>query len=46
VREFIRGALRKEALSCSATLRWLRDSGLACEQQRFKRIFTELQERT
>lgn len=46
VREFIVGALRTEALSCSATLRRLRDSGLACEQQRFKRIFTELQERT
>ena len=46
VREFIVGARRTEALSCSATLRRLRDSGLACEQQRFKRIFTELQERT
>ncbi|HYO53858.1 hypothetical protein [Archangium sp.] len=46
VREFIVRALHTEALSCSATLRQLRDSGLTCEQQRFKRIFTELQERT
>jgi hypothetical protein len=46
VREFIVRALHTEALSCSAALRKLRDSGLACEQQRFKRLFTELQERT
>ena len=46
VQQFIVRALRTEALSCSAALRRLRDSGLACEQQRFKRLFTELQERT
>jgi hypothetical protein len=46
VRQFIVRTLRTEAMSCSATLRRLRDSGLACEQQRFKRIFTDLQERT
>ncbi|WNG27696.1 hypothetical protein F0U62_29445 [Cystobacter fuscus] len=46
VQQFIVRALRTEALSCSAALRRLRDSGRACEQQRFKRLFTELQERT
>jgi hypothetical protein len=46
VQQFIVRTLRTEALSCSATLRRLRDSGRACEQQRFKRLFTELQERT
>ena len=46
VQQFIVRALSTEALSCSATLRRLRDSGRACEQQRFKRIFTELRERT
>jgi hypothetical protein len=46
VRQFIERALHAEALSCSATLRRLRDSGRACEQQRFKRLFHELKERT
>ncbi|ADO74647.1 hypothetical protein [Stigmatella aurantiaca] len=46
VRAFIARALRVEPLSCSATLRKLRDSGHACEQQRFKRIFLELRECT
>ncbi|MDC0710225.1 hypothetical protein POL68_17240 [Stigmatella sp. ncwal1] len=42
VRAFIAQALRTDPLSCSATLRKLRDSGHACEQQRFKRLFLEL----
>lgn len=46
VRQFIERALHAEALSCSATLRRLRDSGRACEQQRFKRLFHQLKERT
>lgn len=46
VRQFIEQELRTETRSCSATLRLLRDRGLACEQQRFKRIFSKLQERT
>jgi hypothetical protein len=46
VRQFIVQELRTDTRSCSATLRLLRDRGLACEQQRFKRIFSELQERT
>jgi hypothetical protein len=46
VRQFIVRALRTEKRSCSATLRLLRDSGLACEQKRFGRLFQQLQERT
>jgi hypothetical protein len=46
VRQFIERAQRTEALSCTAALRRLRDSGRACEQQRFKRLFTEMRERT
>jgi hypothetical protein len=45
VRQFIARALRAERRSCSATLRLLRDSGRACEQKRFGRLFHELQER-
>ncbi|KFA89882.1 hypothetical protein [Archangium violaceum] len=45
VRQFIVRALRTRKLSCSATLRQLRDSGLACEQKRFSRLFHALQER-
>ena len=46
VRQFIVRALHTESRTCSATLQLLRNSGLACEQQRFKRLFTELRERT
>jgi hypothetical protein len=42
VRRFIVRASRTKALSWSAALRLLRGGGRACEQQRFKRIFTEL----
>jgi hypothetical protein len=45
VRQFIARALRTERRSCSSTLRLLRDSGRACEQKRFGRLFHELQER-
>lgn len=46
VDQFIVRAQRTKALSCSAALRRLRDDGYACEQQRFKRIFSRRQERT
>jgi hypothetical protein len=46
VRRFIEQALRTEKRLCSATLKQLRDSGLACEQKRFSRLFHEFQERT
>jgi len=46
VRQFIVRAQRTETLSYTAALRRLRGSGLACEQQRFKRLFTETRERT
>ncbi|WP_257462311.1 hypothetical protein [Archangium lipolyticum] len=45
VRRFIAREMRTEQRTWSAMLRRLRDSGLACEQQRFRRLFHELQER-
>lgn len=45
VRQFIARELRTEQRTWSAILRRLRDSGLACEQQRMRRLFHELQER-
>jgi hypothetical protein len=45
VRQFITRELRKQKRSCSATLRLLRDSGHACEQQRFHRLFHQFQGR-
>jgi hypothetical protein len=45
VRQFIARELRTEQRTWSAMLRRLRDSGLACEQQRFRRLFHEFQER-
>jgi len=45
IRRFITRELHTEQRSCSATLRRLRDSGLACEQKRFSRLFHELRER-
>jgi len=45
VMQFIARESRTERFSWSATLRRLRDSGRACEQQRFRRLFHQFQER-
>ncbi|WP_375770403.1 hypothetical protein NR798_05775 [Archangium gephyra] len=45
VMQFIARESRMERFSWSATLRRLRDSGRACEQQRFRRLFHQYQER-
>lgn len=39
IRTWLRKALLRESLSCSAALRVYRDSGYACEQSRFGRIY-------
>jgi hypothetical protein len=47
VRGYIRQGLRKGPQpSCSSLLRALRDSGLACEQSRFKNLYWEVKEGT
>ena len=46
VRQFIVRASSAKPLSWSAALRMLRESGRACEQQRFKRLFTDSRVRT
>ncbi|WP_233165925.1 hypothetical protein [Archangium sp. Cb G35] len=45
VRRFIERTPRTEKYLWSATLKQLRDSGLACELKRFKRLFHEVQQR-
>lgn len=45
VRDFIREGLKQHPqLSCSSLLRSLRDSELACEQSRFKKLYWEVKE--
>lgn len=44
VRQFIAREMRKGQCTWSALLRRLRDSGLACEQRRFRQLFHGLQE--
>ncbi|AKJ00106.1 Hypothetical protein AA314_01732 [Archangium gephyra] len=44
VRQFIAREMRTAQRTWSALLRQLRDNGLACEQQRFRQLFHELQE--
>jgi hypothetical protein len=41
VRAFIRAKLSNASLSCTAMLRLLRNSGRACEQARFKAMYSE-----
>ena len=46
VLQFIARESRGERPSWSAALRRLRDSGHACEQQRFRRLFLQSRERS